>query len=91
MKSRIFCIIQIYILSLYLCFQAAEGALRKIRTMCPRSSDPFYLVNCYIKWVTTSWTRRKFKKSLPILYIYIFIYIYLHKYNITLIVIDHKE
>ena len=24
--------------------------------MCPRSSDPFYLVTYYIKWVTTSWT-----------------------------------
>ena len=25
-------------------------------TMCPRSSDPFYIVSSYIKWVTTSWT-----------------------------------
>ena len=25
-------------------------------TLCPRSSDPFYLVSCHIKWVTTSWT-----------------------------------
>ena len=25
-------------------------------TMCPRSSDPFYIVSYYIKWVTTSWT-----------------------------------
>ena len=24
--------------------------------MCPRSSDPFYVVTYYIKWVTTSWT-----------------------------------
>ena len=24
-------------------------------TMCPRSSDPFYKVTYYIKWVTTSW------------------------------------
>mgnify|MGYP001295737045 CR=1 FL=1 len=22
----------------------------------PRSSDPFYIVSYYIKWVTTSWT-----------------------------------
>ena len=22
----------------------------------PRSSNPFYVVICYIKWVTTSWT-----------------------------------
>ena len=24
--------------------------------MCPGSSDPFYVVTYYIKWVTTSWT-----------------------------------
>ena len=24
-----------------------------------RSSDPFYIVSCYIKWVTTSWTYTK--------------------------------
>ena len=24
--------------------------------MCPGSSDPFYIVTYYIKWVTTSWT-----------------------------------
>ena len=25
-------------------------------TVCPESSDPFYKVTYYIKWVTTSWT-----------------------------------
>ena len=25
-------------------------------TVCPRSSDPFYIVTYYVKWVTTSWT-----------------------------------
>ena len=25
-------------------------------TICPRSSDPFYIVIYYIKWVTSSWT-----------------------------------
>ena len=25
-------------------------------TVCPRSSDPSYIVSYYIKWVTTSWT-----------------------------------
>ena len=25
-------------------------------TICPKSSDPFYIVTYYIKWVTTSWT-----------------------------------
>ena len=25
-------------------------------TVCPRSSDPLYVVTYYIKWVTTSWT-----------------------------------
>ena len=24
--------------------------------MCPRSSDPFYVVTYYKKWITTSWT-----------------------------------
>ena len=28
-------------------------------TVCPRSSDPFYIVSYYIKWVTTSWTYSK--------------------------------
>ena len=27
-----------------------------IHTVCPRSSDPFYIVSYYIIWVTTSWT-----------------------------------
>ena len=26
--------------------------------MCPRSSDQFYIVSTYIKWVTTSWPHR---------------------------------
>ena len=26
--------------------------------VCPRSSDPFYVVTYYIKWVTTFWTHR---------------------------------
>ena len=25
-------------------------------TICPRSSDPFYTVTCYIEWITTPWT-----------------------------------
>ena len=25
-------------------------------TICPRRSDPFYIVSYYIKWVTNSWT-----------------------------------
>ena len=29
---------------------------RGTRTVCPRSSGPFYVVTYYIKWVTTSWT-----------------------------------
>ena len=27
-----------------------------LTTVCPRSSDPFYMVNYYIKGVTPSWT-----------------------------------
>ena len=33
-----------------------------IHTVCPRSSDPFYIVTNYIKWVTTSWTCSVFIK-----------------------------
>ena len=25
-------------------------------TVCPRSSDPFYILGCFINWVTTYWT-----------------------------------
>ena len=28
-----------------------------VLTICPRSSDPFYIVRYYIQWVTTSWTQ----------------------------------
>ena len=27
-----------------------------VATVCPRSSDPFYIITYYMKWVTTSWT-----------------------------------
>ena len=32
-----------------------NSAIKK-DTVCPRSSDPFYIVTYCIKWVTTSWT-----------------------------------
>ena len=32
-------------------------------TVCPRSSDPFYIVTYYIKWVTTSWTHSRSQYS----------------------------
>ena len=32
-------------------------------TVCPRSSDPFYIVISYIKWVTTYWTDGRRKKN----------------------------
>ena len=28
-------------------------------TLCPRSSDPFYIVSYEMKWVNTSWTDGK--------------------------------
>ena len=31
-------------------------SLTDLPTVCPRSSDPFYVVTYYIKWATTSWT-----------------------------------
>ena len=33
-----------------------NNAIVLICTICPGSSDPFYIVTYYIKWVTTSWT-----------------------------------
>ena len=30
-----------------------------VYTVFPGSSDPFYIVSYYIKWVTTSWTYSK--------------------------------
>ena len=35
--------------------QGQTGHMRVafISTVCPRSSDPFYIVSYYIKWVTT--------------------------------------
>ena len=29
---------------------------RDTHTLCPRRSNPFYIVCYYLKWVTTSWT-----------------------------------
>ena len=31
----------------------------EICTVCPRSSDPFYIATYYTKWVTTSWAYSK--------------------------------
>ena len=39
-------------------------------TICPGSSDPFYIVSYYINWVTTSWTHGM-TICLLLLYIYI--------------------
>ena len=35
---------------------AGPGLQHPSHTVCPSSSDPFYLVSYYVKWVTTSWT-----------------------------------
>ena len=32
-------------------------------TVCPGSSDPFYIVSYYIKWVTTSWTHSIYRSQ----------------------------
>ena len=34
-----------------------------IHTVCPGSSDPFYIVTYYIKWDTTSWTYCTFERT----------------------------
>ena len=38
----------------YICYGFFENNYGFI--VCPRSSDPFYVVTYYIRWVTTSWT-----------------------------------
>ena len=35
------------------------GSAYILNTVCPRSSDSFYIASYYIKWVTTSWTYSK--------------------------------
>ena len=35
------------------------GRDARVVTVCPRSSDPFYIVSYYMKGVTTSWTYSK--------------------------------
>ena len=48
-----------------------EKWIQYIHTVCPRSSDPFYIVSYYIKWVTASWTyrnlseKKRIKSSIP--------------------------
>ena len=53
-------------------------------TICPRNSDPFYIVSCYIKWVTTSWAYSRIQvivgditKMLKVSYIFIFIFYFI--------------
>ena len=41
-------------------------SLPDLDTVCPRSSDPFYVVSYYIKLVTTSWTYSIFWLDEPI-------------------------
>ena len=50
---------------LHICIWLIPTKLRKcarsplysgVYAICPRSSDPIYIVSYYIKWVTTSWT-----------------------------------
>ena len=33
-----------------------KSGKKNVTTVCPGSSDPFYIVSYYIKWVITSWT-----------------------------------
>ena len=38
------------------CPYAGMEYLDIVYTVCPKSSDPSYIVSYFIKWVTTSWT-----------------------------------
>ena len=47
---------------------------KKSCTVCPRSSDQFYIVTYYINWVATSWTNGSIDTSLlPVSFIYFFL------------------
>ena len=48
MKTTKYCL---FILNVFL-----KSKFKEACTVCPGSSDPFYIVTYYIKWVTTSWT-----------------------------------
>ena len=36
-----------------------QNRTKYMSTVCPKSCNPFYIVNYYIKWITTSWTDSK--------------------------------
>ena len=38
------------------CKKLRKNIIKSTVTVCPRSSDPFYIVSDYIKLVTTFWT-----------------------------------
>ena len=40
------------------------GKNPRINTICPGSSDLFYIVCYYIKWVTTSWTHGRIRTEI---------------------------
>ena len=44
-----------YIVYIYI-KSSQDRCSMQLHTVCPRSSDPFYVVTYYVKWVTTSWT-----------------------------------
>ena len=48
---------------------APELARQRYSTVCPRSSDPFYIVSYYIKWVTTSWTNSTILSTCSLVYL----------------------
>ena len=45
---------------------------KHVHTICPRSSDPFYIVSYYIKWVITSWTHSRGSPVLKIWKVLVF-------------------
>ena len=49
---------------------AQERLQPRYSTVCPGSSDPFYIVTYNIKWVTTSWTHSR-EKDLSTYYCYV--------------------
>ena len=58
MELLIFCVFNIFESMILSEFEEEKNVqqIKNYDTVCPRSSDPIYIVSYYIKWVTTSWT-----------------------------------
>ena len=47
----------------FMLYTHAQLVTKYVRTICPRSSFPIYIVAYYIKWVTTSWAHSTYNRT----------------------------